>query len=86
MKQAEADQIVTAMQAKNIPVTYVLFPDEGHGFAAGRTRQSFNAVAETFLAQCLGGSYQPIGDDFTGSSITVPVGKDQIATLPTAIH
>lgn len=31
--QAESDQIVEAMKAKNIPVTYVLFPDEGHGFA-----------------------------------------------------
>ena len=33
VKQAEADQIVKAMQEKKIPVTYVLFPDEGHGFA-----------------------------------------------------
>ncbi len=33
VKQAEADQIVAAMEAGNIPVTYVLYPDEGHGFA-----------------------------------------------------
>jgi dipeptidyl aminopeptidase/acylaminoacyl peptidase len=31
VKQAESDQIVQAMQAKGIPVTYVLYPDEGHG-------------------------------------------------------
>jgi pimeloyl-ACP methyl ester carboxylesterase len=85
VKQAEADQIVAAMQAKNIPVTYVLFPDEGHGFARQPNRTAFNAVAETFLAQCLGGSYQPVGDDFTGSSITVPIGADRIQDLPAAI-
>ena len=33
VKQAESDQIVAAMQKKNIPVTYALYPDEGHGFA-----------------------------------------------------
>jgi dipeptidyl aminopeptidase/acylaminoacyl peptidase len=85
VKQAEADQIVLAMQKKNIPVTYVLYPDEGHGFNRAENKKSFNAVAEIFLAQCLGGSYQPIGDDFAKSSITVPVGKDQIATLASAM-
>ena len=34
VKQAESDQIVEAMQEHGIPVDYVLFPDEGHGFAA----------------------------------------------------
>ena len=33
VNQAESDQIVAAMKASGIPVTYVLFPDEGHGFA-----------------------------------------------------
>ncbi len=33
VKKAESDQIVQAMEAKKIPVTYILFPDEGHGFA-----------------------------------------------------
>lgn len=74
VKQAESDQIVKAMQAKHIPVTYVLFPDEGHGFARPENRLSFNAVAETFLAQCLGGPYEPVGDDFKGSTISVPAG------------
>ena len=78
VKQAESDQIVKAMQDKGIPVTYVLYPDEGHGFARPENRTSFNAVAEIFLAQCLGGPYEPIGEDFKGSSISVPAGKDQI--------
>ncbi len=81
VKQAESDQIVKAMQAKNIPVTYVVYPDEGHGFARPQNRTSFNAVAEIFLAQCLGGAYEPIGSDFKGASITVPAGKENVTTL-----
>lgn len=82
VKQAEADQIVNAMKAKSLPVSYVLFPDEGHGFQKPANRIAFNAVAEIFLAQHLGGVYQPIGDDFKGSSITAPEGAGDIATLP----
>jgi len=80
-----ADQIVTAMQKKQIPVTYVLYPDEGHGFNRAENRMSFNAVTEIFLAQCLGGSYQPIGDDFKNSTIGVPAGKDRIFGLEEAL-
>ncbi len=86
VKQAESDQIVKAMQARNIPVTYVLYPDEGHGFARPENKTSFNAVAEIFLAQCLGGPYEPIGDDFKGSSITVPAGKEQVYSLGDAVR
>jgi len=85
VKQAESDQIVAAMQAHKIPVTYVLFPDEGHGFARPENRTAFNAVAETFLAQCLGGAYEPIGDDFKGASITVPAGASQVYALESTL-
>jgi dipeptidyl aminopeptidase/acylaminoacyl peptidase len=78
VKQAESDQIVKAMKEKNIPLTYVLFPDEGHGFARPENNLAFFAVAEAFLARQLGGRYEPIGDDFQNSSITVPDGADQI--------
>ena len=81
VKQAESDQIVKAMQDKKIPVTYVLFPDEGHGFQRPENSKAFNAVAEAFLAQCLGGRAQPIGADFTGSSISVPVGAEGVPGL-----
>jgi len=81
VKQSESDQIVKAMQEKNIPVTYVLYPDEGHGFARPENRLSFNAVADIFLAEYLGGRSEPIGDDFKGSSIEVPAGAGQIRTL-----
>ncbi len=81
VKQTESDQIVNALQGKNIPVTYVLYPDEGHGFARPENRLSFNAVAEIFLSQILGGRFEPIGNDFKNSSITVPNGSENIPTL-----
>ena len=83
--QAESDQIVQAMQAKDIPVTYVLFPDEGHGFVRPQNRLAFNAVAEGFLGECLGGRVEPIGDEFSGSSISVPTGADGVPGVSAAL-
>jgi dipeptidyl aminopeptidase/acylaminoacyl peptidase len=83
--QLEADQIVQAMEAKGIPVTYVLYPNEGHGFALEENRKSFNAVTEAFLAEHLGGRYEPIGEDFEGASIHVPVGADEVPGVQEAL-
>ncbi len=82
VKQAESDQIVTAMNAKNIPVTYVVFSDEGHGFKRPENSMAFNAVAEAFLAKHLGGRFEPVGDDFEGSSIVIKNGAELIPGLP----
>jgi len=81
VKQAESDQIVKAMQDKKIPVTYVLFSDEGHGFARPENRLAFYAVTEAFLAKHLGGRYEALGDAFKGSTIAVPTGADDIPGL-----
>jgi len=78
VKQAESDQIVSAMKEKNIPVTYVLYPDEGHGFRRPENNISFTAVLEAFLAKCLGGRYEEAGDDFEGASIEIPEGKEYV--------
>jgi dipeptidyl aminopeptidase/acylaminoacyl peptidase len=83
--QLEADQIVEAMQKKKIPVTYVLYPDEGHGFALEQNRMSFNAVTEAFLAEHLGGQFEPVGDDFENSSIHIPAGASQVPGLEEAL-
>ncbi len=85
VKQAEADQIVKSMKDKNLPVTYVLYPDEGHGFARPANRTSFYAVAEGFLAQCLGGRYEPVGNDFKGASIKVLEGAQYVPGLVEAL-
>ena len=84
VKQAESDQIVEAMKERGIPVTYVLYPDEGHGFAKPENNLSFMAVAEAFLARCLGGRFEPIGDDFEGSSIQVLDGASDVPGLEAA--
>ncbi|MEA3282784.1 MAG: S9 family peptidase [Euryarchaeota archaeon] len=85
VKQAESDQIAQAMQDANIPVTYLLYPDEGHGFARPENRLSFYAVTDAFLAEHLGGRYEPIGDDFEGSSIIVKCGAEEVPGLAEAI-
>jgi dipeptidyl aminopeptidase/acylaminoacyl peptidase len=85
VKQAESDQIVQAMQEKQIPVTYVLYSDEGHGFARPANNLSFNAVAEAFLAQHLEGRFEPVGDDFEGSTIAVPLGAEFVPGITEAL-
>lgn len=85
VKQAESEQIVSAMQAKHLPVTYVLYPDEGHGFARPENNLSFFAIAEAFLARCLGGRCEPIGDDFKGSSLQVITGSNEVPGLSEAM-
>ncbi|MDW8168780.1 MAG: S9 family peptidase [Acidobacteriota bacterium] len=59
VKKAESDQIVQTLRAKNIPVTYVVYPDEGHGFARPENRLDFFGRAEEFLAKHLGGRFEP---------------------------
>ncbi|HLS90533.1 MAG TPA: S9 family peptidase [Limnochordia bacterium] len=86
VKQSESDQIVAAMQEAGIPVTYVLYPDEGHGFARPQNRLSFYAIQEAFFHQHLGGRLEPIGDDFAGSSLTVPEGASEIPGLEEALE
>jgi dipeptidyl aminopeptidase/acylaminoacyl peptidase len=85
VNQRESDQIVKAMSDKNIPVTYVLFPDEGHGFARPENNIAFNAIAEQFLAKNLGGRSEPIGDALKPSTAQVPHGAEFLTGLPEAL-
>jgi dipeptidyl aminopeptidase/acylaminoacyl peptidase len=71
VKKSESDQVVKALQDKKIPVTYVLFPDEGHGFANPNNRIAFDAVTEKFLAVHLGGRFEPIGNDLEKSTARI---------------
>jgi len=63
VKQAESDQIVAAMRENGIPVTYLVFETEGHGFADPQNNKRFTALAEAFLAQTLGGRVEPAAAD-----------------------
>lgn len=84
VKQAESDQIVGAMKAAGIPVTYVLYPDEGHGFARPENNIAFYALAENFLASCLGGRAEPVGDALKPSTAQVIEGAAYVKGLDTA--
>ncbi|MBV8354499.1 MAG: S9 family peptidase [Candidatus Eremiobacteraeota bacterium] len=63
VNQRESDQIVAAMRKNGKPVEYIVFPDEGHGFANPQNNLRFNAAAEAFLAKYLGGRDEPAAPD-----------------------
>ncbi|MEP4546229.1 MAG: S9 family peptidase [Saccharospirillum sp.] len=81
VKQQEADQIVAAMKTQGIPVTYALYPDEGHGFVRPENNLSFNALVEGFLGTILGGLVEPIGTDLHDTSLHIPEGAENIQGL-----
>ncbi|MEO7039830.1 MAG: S9 family peptidase [Candidatus Elarobacter sp.] len=63
VKIAESDQIVAAMRERDLPVTYVVFEDEGHGFARPENNKRFNAAVEQFLHDNLHGQVEPARDE-----------------------
>jgi dipeptidyl aminopeptidase/acylaminoacyl peptidase len=66
----ESNQIVEAMRARKLPVTYVVYTDEGHGFARPANRLDFNGRTEEFLAKFLGGRAEP-WREVKGSAVEV---------------
>ena len=78
---AESEQMVRAMEQRGIPVSYVTFSDEGHGWARPANRLAFYAIVEQFLAKHLGGRAEPIGNAFSGSSLTIEAGRHLIPGL-----
>ncbi|MCP3904760.1 MAG: S9 family peptidase [Planctomycetes bacterium] len=81
VKEDQSRQIVVAMQSRGLPVTYVLFPDEGHGFRRPANRMAFYAITEAFLAQHLGGRFEPIGEAVDASSARLEAGGELIPGL-----
>ncbi|MDJ0979896.1 MAG: S9 family peptidase [Erythrobacter sp.] len=85
VKQSESDQIVGAMTKAGIPVTYVLFPDEGHGFARPVNSIADSAITENFLASTLGGRSEPIGETLAASTAEILEGAEHVAGLEAAL-
>ena len=74
VKPAESEQIVAAIERNHGNVIYVVYPDEGHGFARPENRTDFNARAEAFLGTYLGGRVEPmLGTKVAGSTATVRI-------------
>jgi dipeptidyl aminopeptidase/acylaminoacyl peptidase len=83
VKRSESDQIVAGLQEKKIPVSYVVFPDEGHGFARPENSIAFVAVTEAFLSVHLGGWYQPIEEsELKASTMQIAAGIEWLPGLP----
>ena len=59
VKKSESLQMVEALRKAGREVEYVEYADEGHGFARPANRLDFRARAEKFLADHLGGRYEP---------------------------
>jgi dipeptidyl aminopeptidase/acylaminoacyl peptidase len=78
VKQSESDQIVAAMEKHRIPVTYVVFPDEGHGFARPENNIAFTAITEEFLATVLGGRAEPLGGEVEKSTAQIKTGAELV--------
>ena len=53
--QVESDELVAAVQANEVPVEYLVFPDEGHGFLKKQNRISASEAYVSFLDTYLKG-------------------------------
>ena len=56
---ANADAMVAALRKAKREVTYVVYPDEGHGFGRPENQFDFYGRVEEFLAKHLGGRAEP---------------------------
>jgi hypothetical protein len=64
-------------------VSYVVFPDEGHGFARPENNIAFFAVAEAFLSAHLGGWFQPMSaEELAASTLSLEAGQETLPELP----
>jgi dipeptidyl aminopeptidase/acylaminoacyl peptidase len=81
VNQAEAEQIFAALEKNGQRAVYVVYSDEGHGFARPENRIDFNARAEKFLSEQLGGRFEPMtGDKVPGSTATVKETGKKVST------
>jgi dipeptidyl aminopeptidase/acylaminoacyl peptidase len=83
--QDQSDTMVARMVEVGAPVTYLVYPDEGHGFLRTENSRSFGSIMDVFLGECLGGRYEPITGQIEGSSLEVPVGAEHIPGLAEAL-
>ncbi len=60
VKASESEQMFQALEKRGVPMTYVVYPDEGHGFSRPENRLDYVARVEGFLARCLGGKAEPL--------------------------
>ncbi len=59
VKITQSERIVETMRGRGGKVTFVVYPDEGHGFARPENIMDFDGRTEEFLHGCLGGRFEP---------------------------
>ncbi len=70
--RSHSDEFVKVMKQLGKPVTYVLFPGEGHGFEWLPHVRISQAFSELFLKnQCLGGRAEPLGTNWGSVGLQV---------------
>ncbi|MGZ8337275.1 MAG: alpha/beta fold hydrolase [Allosphingosinicella sp.] len=60
--QVESDELVAAVRASQVPVEYIVFPDEGHGFLRKENRVNASEAYLRFLDQHLRGTTSAAGN------------------------
>ena len=65
----ESEAIAAAMQRRGLPIDFVVFPDEGHGFANPRNALAMMALVEAFLKEHVGGRAEDFKDALNRSSL-----------------
>ena len=59
VKLSQSEQIVSTIRKNGGKVSFVVYSDEGHGFARPENNLDFDGRTEEFLHGCLGGRYEP---------------------------
>jgi dipeptidyl aminopeptidase/acylaminoacyl peptidase len=70
--QIESDEIVAGARKNNVPVEYIVFPDEGHGFLRKENRITASNAYLAFLNQHLKGIAPPEGAYASPASPAAP--------------
>lgn len=83
--KSQSDVMVDALLELGKPVTYTVYPEEGHDYRAAASWISYWAIGEHFLAQHLGGRAEPFGAAFEGANFEVVAGAGGIPGLEDAI-
>jgi len=59
VKLSQSEKIVETIRKNGGKVTFVVYSDEGHGFARPENNLDFDGRTEEFLHGCLGGRFEP---------------------------
>jgi dipeptidyl aminopeptidase/acylaminoacyl peptidase len=78
VRREESDQIVEAAIRNGVPVTYVVYGDEGHGLSRPANAISFYALMEQFLARHIGGEAEPMDHVLRPTAMEILAGAEHV--------